>query len=147
MKRTLFSSQHHWIYLGAIILLIALVIAGLVQYETVRTGSESAKKANALADAAVQAGYPRPDTGTIERTLGTDGGPVCDDPGGALGTALWKIDVSNGAAFVGQRPVIGDMRALRAEEKILEIYCPDQLHEIEDRIAQLKTENTVRGTP
>lgn len=52
--------------------------------------------------------------------------------------------MSNGAAFVGQRPVIGDSQALRAEAKILEIYCPDKLHKIQDKIDDLKTDDTVR---
>ncbi|MFF8929953.1 hypothetical protein ACF1AO_22050 [Streptomyces longwoodensis] len=144
MSPTRFASEHKWLYAGAIVLLVALAVVGVIRYESVKKGNEAAEKANQLADAAVAAGYPRPDTGTIERSLGTDGGIVCDDPAGALASALWKINVSNGAAFVGQRPVIGDGRAVRAEAKILEIYCPDKLDKIQDRIDDLKTDTTVR---
>ncbi|NUP61339.1 MAG: hypothetical protein HOW71_04080 [Nonomuraea sp.] len=144
MTTTRFASEHKWIYIGAIVVLVALVIVGIIQYETVKTNNEAAKKANQLADAAVAAGFPRPDTGAVERALGTDGGVVCDDPAGALRTALWKTNISNGAAFVGQRPVIGDTRALQAEAKILEIYCPDKLHKVQDKIDALKTDDTVR---
>ncbi|MEU5663890.1 hypothetical protein [Streptomyces longwoodensis] len=144
MSPTRFASEHKWLYAGAIVLLVALAVVGVIRYESVKKGNEAADKANQLADAAVAAGYPRPDTGTIERSLGTDGGIVCDDPAGALASALWKINVSNGAAFVGQRPVIGDERAVRAEAKILEIYCPHKLDKIQDRIDDLKTDTTVR---
>ncbi|MFL1898285.1 hypothetical protein ACJWDR_04225 [Streptomyces tauricus] len=144
MSPTRFASEHKWLYVGAVVLLVVLAVVGIIQYDKVKTGNKAAEKANQLADAAVAAGYPRPDTGTIKRTLGTDGGNVCDDPASALKSALWKTNVSNGAAFVGQRPVIGDGRAIRAEAKILEIYCPDKLHKIQDRIDDLKTDSTVR---
>ncbi|NNN33202.1 hypothetical protein HLK59_23150 [Streptomyces sp. S3(2020)] len=144
MSPTRFASEHKWIYIGAIVVLVALAVIGVIQYESVKTTNEAAEKANKLADAAEDAGYPRPDTDVIERALGTDGGQVCDDPATALKSALWKINVSNGAAFVGQRPVIGDAKALRAEAKILEIYCPDKLDEFKDRLDDLKTDDTVR---
>ncbi|MGV9457078.1 hypothetical protein [Streptomyces sp. NPDC003635] len=145
MSPTRFASEHRWIYIGAIVVLVALVVIGIIQYEKVKSTNEAAEKANQLADAAEDAGWPRPDTRTIERTLGTDGGIVCDDPVSALESALWKINVSNGAAFVGQRPVIGDGRALRAEAKILEIYCPHKLEDFQDKFEDLETDDTVRS--
>ncbi|AWT44767.1 MULTISPECIES: hypothetical protein [Streptomyces] len=144
MSPTRFASEHRWLYLGAIVLLVALAVVGVIRYASLKETDEAARKANRLADAAEQAGYPRPDVGTIQRALGTDGGIVCDKPGSALESALWKINVSNGAAFVGQRPVIADAQAVRAEAKILEIYCPDQLHRIQDKIDDLRTDDTVR---
>ncbi|MER6672285.1 hypothetical protein [Streptomyces sp. NPDC000983] len=144
MSPTRFASEHRWIYIGAIVILLALAVIGVVRWENLRTTNAATEKANQLADAAVDAGYPRPDVDTIVRTLGTDGGIVCEDPGAALRTALWKTNVSNGAAFVGQRPVIGDSRALRAEAKILEIYCPEELDDFEDRFNDLETDDTVR---
>ncbi|MEU3792851.1 hypothetical protein AB0F07_24125 [Streptomyces fructofermentans] len=144
MSPTRFASEHKWIYLGSIVVLLALVVIGLVRYMGIARNNEAAQKANRLADAAEEAGYPRPNISVIEGALGTDGGLVCEDPASALKSALWKINVSNGAAFVGQRPVIGDRKALRAEAKILEIYCPDKLDRIEGRLDDLKTDDTVR---
>ncbi|MFI1925515.1 hypothetical protein [Streptomyces sp. NPDC020377] len=144
MSPTRFASEHKWIYIGAIVVLLAFVVIGLVNYETVKKTNQATDKAYQLADAAVDAGYPRPDTDTIVRALGTDGGIVCENPGGTLKSALWKINVSNGAAFVGQRPVVGDTRALRAEAKIIDIYCPEKLDDFEDRLADLETDDTVR---
>ncbi|MER5199383.1 hypothetical protein ACWD3J_40110 [Streptomyces sp. NPDC002755] len=144
MSPTRFASEHKWIYIGAIIVLLVLVVIGLIRYATIATSSRAATKANELADAAEAAGLPRPDTSQIADLLGTDGGLVCDDPASALKSALWKINVSNGAAFVGQRPVIGDSRALRAEATILEIYCPEKLDRIQDKLDDLKTDDTVR---
>ncbi|TXS54421.1 hypothetical protein [Streptomyces sp. t39] len=144
MSSTRFASEHKWLYVGAIVLLVALAVVGVIRYERVVSDNEAAEKANRLADAAEDAGYPRPNTATIERALGNDGGFVCDDPAGALKSALWKINMSNGAAFVGQRPVIADSQVVRAEAKVLEIYCPDELERIQDRLDDLDLDDTVR---
>ncbi|MFE1289481.1 hypothetical protein [Streptomyces sp. NPDC058751] len=144
MSPTRFASEHKWIYWGAIVVLLGLVVAGLVRYAAITTNNQATSKANQLADAAEEAGLPRPDTELIASVLGDDGGLVCDDPASALKSALWKINVSNGAAFVGQRPVIGDGRALRAEATIIEIYCPEKLDRINDKLDDLKTDDTVR---
>ncbi|MFJ9244510.1 hypothetical protein [Streptomyces sp. NPDC101776] len=144
MRTTRFASEHRWIYVGAIVVLVALAVVGVIRCNSVKTSNEASKKANQLADIAVEDGYPRPDTSVIQRALGTDGGAVCDDPATALKSALWKINVSNGAAFVGQRPIIGDTASLRAEARILEVYCPDKLHKIQKKLDDLKTDNTVR---
>ncbi|MEV6107218.1 hypothetical protein AB0M28_21285 [Streptomyces sp. NPDC051940] len=144
MSPTRFASEHKWIYIGAIVMLVVIAVIGLIQYESVKTTNEATKKANQLADAAEAAGYPRPDAAAIARTLGTDGGPVCDDPASALESGLWKVNLSNGATGPGQRPVISDTQVVRAEAKVLEIYCPDKLSKIQDRIDDLKTDDTVR---
>ncbi|MFD9460576.1 hypothetical protein [Streptomyces sp. NPDC060027] len=144
MSPTRFASEHKWIYIGAIVVLLTFVVIGIVRYATITANSKAVSKANELADAAEAAGLPRPDTELIAGLLGTDGGMVCDDPASALKSALWKINVSNGAAFVGQRPVIGDGRALKAEATILKIYCPEKLDKIQDKLDDLKTDDTVR---
>lgn len=141
---TRFASEHRWLYVGAIVLLVALAVVGVIRYNNVSTDREATDKANQLADAAVAAGYPRPNISTVKRALGTDGGQACEKPGTALTTALWKINLANGATGPGQRPVISDRRAVQAEKKVLEIYCPDKLHKIEDKINDLKTGTTVR---
>ncbi|MFB7254022.1 hypothetical protein [Streptomyces nojiriensis] len=50
----------------------------------------------------------------------SDGGIVREDPAFALKTALWKINLANGAAGPGQRPVIVDGMAVKAEAIVLE---------------------------
>ena len=44
------------------------------------------------------------------RSLGSDGGAVCDNPANALGRATLLDQMTNGADFVGRRPVIVDSR-------------------------------------
>ncbi|MFI8389404.1 hypothetical protein [Streptomyces sp. NPDC085540] len=144
MSPTRFASQHRWIYIGAIVLLVAFVVVGLIQYKAVRSTNQALDKANQLTDELVAAGFTRPDPHTLARALGEDGGIVCEDPASALKSALWKINLSNGATGPGQRPVIVDRRAVQAEALVLKVYCPDTLHRIQDEINDLKTEQTVR---
>ena len=49
----------------------------------------------------------------IVKSLGHDGGAVCDNPASALGKAVQNDQLTNGADFVGRRPVIVDRRILR----------------------------------
>ena len=67
------------------------------------------------------------DQDILVRSLGTDGGAVCDNPASALGKATLLDQITNGADFVGRRPVIVDRRILRGEALILQTYCPDKL--------------------
>ncbi|WP_329280473.1 hypothetical protein [Streptomyces sp. NBC_00691] len=144
MSPTRFASEHKWVYWGAIVILVGLVVTGLIRYESVRTNNETASKAHQLQEELVKAGYPSPDTETLERVLGTDGGPVCDDPGNALKTALWKIQQGNGATGPGMRPVITDSKAVEVERIVLQVYCPDEVDEFVDELNDLKTDDTVR---
>ncbi|WP_314252339.1 hypothetical protein [Streptomyces sp. DSM 40907] len=144
MSPTRFASQHKWIYISAIVLLIGFVVVGLIQYKAVRSTNQSLDKANQLADELAAAGFTRPDPSILARALGEDGGIVCEDPASALKSALWKINLSNGATGPGQRPVIADRRAVQAEALVLKVYCPDELQRIQDEIDDLKTGQTVR---
>ncbi|MGW2111726.1 hypothetical protein [Streptomyces sp. NPDC001948] len=144
MSPTRMASEHRWIYLGALVLLIGLVVVGVIQYTGVKATDESHRKAEELSGQLVEAGYPAPDTGTVQRLLGTDGGIVCESPDDALTTALWKIQLSNGSGGPGQRPVIADTRAIGAERIVLEVYCPDQVEAFDRTVDELRTDSTVR---
>ncbi|BFV56290.1 hypothetical protein KCMC57_up13940 [Kitasatospora sp. CMC57] len=145
MKRTMMASQHRWIYVSTIVLLIALLVTALLTFSQQKTTNEAARKAGQLSEKLVAAGYPAPDQGQIARTLGTDGGPVCEDPASALKTALQRINMSNGAGGPGQRPVISNTRTVQAEALALSVYCPDQLDDFERKVDDYKTAKTVEN--
>ena len=66
-------------------------------------------KAQQLTQKFERAGLPVPeDQDIIVRSLGTDGGNVCDNPASALGRAVFNDVIANGADFVGRRPIIID---------------------------------------
>ncbi|MFH8625793.1 hypothetical protein ACH4A8_28555 [Streptomyces vietnamensis] len=144
MSPTRFASEHKWIYWGAIVLLVGLAVTGVVRYASVKKNNETHAKADRLQEELVKAGYPSPDTDTVQQILGTDGGPVCEDPGSALNTALWKIHQANGATGPGMRPVIADTKAVQVERIVLQVYCPDKLDDFDEELKDLKTDDTVR---
>jgi hypothetical protein len=132
----------YWV-LGALV--VVLVIVGLITYSSNRDTREAQEKAQELTQKFQEAGLRVPQSQDIlTRSLGTDGGAVCDNPLNALGKALLLNQLTNGASFVGQRPVIVDRSILQGELLILQTYCPDKLEPYKDRIEQLKTDNVVK---
>jgi hypothetical protein len=115
---------HRWVI---IVVLVALVVIGLVVYRFHARSPQADAKADQLITALHQAGLPAPSRDTIARVLGPDGGPLCENPGSALNKALLDTQLVNGAAFVGQRPILGEANVIRAGEVALRVYCPDEL--------------------
>ncbi|WP_329495601.1 hypothetical protein [Kitasatospora herbaricolor] len=138
------GSQHRWIYLGSIVVLVAMLVIGLLSFTQVHATNEAYRKASQLSDSLQAAGYPVPSQDQIVRTLGTDGGAVCSDPADALVQAQWKYGMSNGAAGPGQRPVLSDRQVVQGEAIVLSVYCPDKLADIQDRIDDFDLRDTVR---
>jgi hypothetical protein len=135
-----------WIYwvIGAI--LVVLAIIGLFAYSGEKKDQESQQKAAELIAKFRAAGLPVPhDDDVIIHTLGDDGGPVCDDPQGSLRKAVLFDQLTNGASFVGKRPIIADPRLVQGELLILETYCPDELEEVRDDLEDLKTDDTIEN--
>jgi hypothetical protein len=115
---------HRWVIIGV---LIALVVIGLITYQFHARSPQADAKADQLITALHQAGLPAPGRDTIARVLGPDGGPLCENPGSALNKALLDTQLVNGAAFVGQRPILGEGKLIRAGEIALRVYCPEEL--------------------
>ncbi|MCU7826271.1 hypothetical protein [Kitasatospora sp. DSM 101779] len=144
MSPTRMASEHRWIYIGAIVLLVAMLVVGLLTYTQQHATNESYRKAQQLSDELVAAGYRAvPDQDQIAKTLGTGGGAVCENPAGALQNALWKVNLANGAAGPGQRPVVADARTVEAEAIVLNVYCPDKLEDFRHKLDDLDTAKTV----
>ena len=132
----------YWIVAAVV---VVLVVVGLVAYSSAKTDKEAQQKAEQLTQKFQQAGLPVPsDLSTITRSLGTDGGAVCDNPANALGKATLNDLITNGAGFVGRRPVIIDRRILLGEALILQTYCPDKLKPYQEKLLNLKTADTVK---
>src|SRR4051794_6600407 len=76
----------YWI-IGAV--LVVLVVVGLITYSANKQTAEAQQKAAQLTQKFKQAGLPVPaDQAMIERSLGNDGGSVCENPANALGRAV-----------------------------------------------------------
>ncbi|GAA1274132.1 hypothetical protein GCM10009665_72140 [Kitasatospora nipponensis] len=143
MSPTRMWSEHRWIYIGSIVVLVGMMIAGLFTYTQQKDTNEAHRKATQLNDALVADGFASRNIGNIADTLGTDGGVVCTDPNSALKRALWLVQLSNGAGGPGQRPVIVDKRVLEAGAEVVKVYCPEKLADYQQKINDLKTSDTV----
>src|SRR5262249_7756164 len=114
------KDPNRWLYwtIGAVV--VVLVIIGLITWHTGKANQEAQAKAQQLTAAFQKAGLTVPvKQESITAALGTDGGPVCDNPGNALGKAVLFDQFTNGASQVGRRPVIVDRRLILGEALIL----------------------------
>jgi type II secretory pathway pseudopilin PulG len=126
--------------------LIVLVIVGLLAYSSQKNDAEAQQKAQQLEQKFQAAGLAVPAShDDIVRTLGTDGGAICENPGTALGKAIFNDVLVNGADFVGRRPVVVDRRVVAGEAIVLQVYCPEKLQPYLDKVNKLKLRHTVKG--
>jgi hypothetical protein len=133
-----------WIYwvIGGLVLILCVI--GLITYNTNKESERAVQLAAELTQKLEAAGYTAPDQDILVRSLGDDGGAVCDDPAGALRVAILHDQISNGADFVGRRPVIVDNRVIVGEALILQTYCPDELQKFRDKFNDLKFDDTIK---
>ena len=132
----------YWI-IGATVVLLALI--GVLTYSGKKDDEAAQQKAAQLTAARASAGLAVPiDQDIIVRSLGSDGGAVCDNPANALGRATLLDQLTNGADFVGRRPVIVDPRVLLGQAQILQIYCPEELQEFKDKFDDIKTDEVIK---
>ena len=143
MSPTRMASEHKWIYIGAIVVLVVLAIVGLFTYTQQRATNEAHRKAQRLSDALVARGFRPFNAGNIALVLGTDGGAVCTDPNSALKRGLWLVQMANGAGGPGMRPIIADSRILEAGAEVIKVYCPERLPDYQEKIDDLKTADLV----
>ena len=132
----------YWIIAVAV---VVLMIVGLITYSGQKSSQQAQAKAQQLVTKFKAAGLPVPeDIDILTRTLGQDGGAVCDNPASALGKATLADQITNGADFVGRRPVIIDRDLVIGELLILQTYCPDKVTDYQDKIDDLKTDDTLK---
>jgi hypothetical protein len=136
--------EHRFLYWLIGLVVVVLAVIGLITYSGKQQSEEANAKATQLTQALQQAGLNVPaDQDIITRSLGTDGGAVCDNPANALGRALLFDQLVNGASFVGRRPVIADTNVLKGELAILNVYCPEKVQQFRDKTQDLKLDDTL----
>ena len=139
------TMSHGALYWITAIVVVVLAVVGLITYSANKSDQAAKDKAQQLTQAFQSAGLRVPaDPNIITRSLGTDGGAVCDNPGSALGKAVLVDQLTNGASFVGRRPVIVDRRILQGEALILQTYCPEKLQKYKDKIDAFKTDDVLK---
>ena len=139
------GNDHNWLLWAAGGVALVLCVIGLVTYSGKKETQQAQEKAQQLTQKLQAAGLRVPeDQNVFVRSLGSDGGAVCDNPATALGKATLLDTITNGADFVGRRPVIIDRRILQGEKLILETYCPEKLGDYQDKVNDFKTDNVLK---
>ena len=95
-----------WMYGAIAAFVIVLAVIGLITYSGNKRSDEATAKAQQLSQELQSRGLGVPDEDILVRSLGTDGGNVCDNPASALGKAVLNDQLTNGADFVGRRVII-----------------------------------------
>jgi len=135
MPHDQFPSPAHthpiWLYILVGAVVTGLAIWGVIAYRGHKDTKAANSKAQQLQDEFEAARLPTyPDTDEVGRTLGTDGGAVCDTPE-TLGKSFVTLQLSNGAGGPGQRPVRVAAQTLKGELLIIKTYCPEKLSEFQ----------------
>ena len=134
-----------WLYVLLGCVVVGLAIWGVIAYRGHKDMQAANTKAQQLQDTFKAAGLPTyPDTLQVARTLGTDGGAVCETPD-TFAKAFLKLQLSNGAAGPGQRPVRVANQTLKGELLIIQTYCPKKLSEFQKFVNTLNFADVVRG--
>jgi hypothetical protein len=131
-----------YIVLGAIVLI--LIITGIAVFKHAKATKSANDKANQLITELQSAGLPVPSQQQLARYLGEDGGSVCEDPSNALKRAALYAQLGNGAAGPGQRPIIGDSNIVKGMQAIIKVYCPQELAEFNQNVANLKFDDVIK---
>ena len=118
----------YWLVIGG---LGVLLIVMLVGWNYDRQNAEADAKAAELVAAYEQAGLRAPDQEQIARTLGDDGGSVCETADSELVQGYWKLRLGVGGEFY-VRPVRLDGRVREGLSLVVDVYCPEKRPDIED---------------
>ena len=109
--------SHRTLYLGIGAAVLILAILGVVDFKQGKESALARSRADRVVKLFAAHNLVVPvDHKTLINVLGTDGGPVCDHPGGALNKALQDQQFSNGASTVGSRPIRVDRQVVYGEE-------------------------------
>jgi hypothetical protein len=133
------------IYIVAAIVVVALLIAGLVVWNSGKSSRQAEQKAAQLTAAFEAAGLHAPSQDQIVRVLDNDGGAVCAHPAAGLSKAILLAQLANGAGGPGTRPIIADRRVVQGELLVLNVYCPDKLPDFKAFADKLLFRNTING--
>ena len=134
-----------WLYILVGAVATGLAIWGVIAYRGHQDTQAANAKAQQLQNEFETARLPTyPDTREVARTLGTDGGAVCDTPK-TLAKSFLTLQLSNGAAGPGQRPVRVAEQTLKGELLIIQTYCPEKLSEFQKFVNDLNYAEVVRG--
>lgn len=125
-----------WIYVVIIVVIVALMAAGVAVRRHEKDNREAHVKAQELITELEAAGFKAPAEDTIVELFGTSGGTFAENPGSGLLQA--QLAMQYGNAGPASRSVIIDKDLLRAGLIILEVYAPEKLAAYQEFLDGLK---------
>ncbi len=134
------EKSHTWVYVTIIVVIVALMVAGVVLYRDVKGGREAQAKAKQFVTKLQDAGLPAPTEAEAVRLYGVDGGPFAGSPDADLEQAEygWR----HGAAGAASRPFILDAGYVQAARIFVSVYVPDKLAAFDEYVAGLDTDDS-----
>ena len=134
------EKSHKWVYIVIVIVIAALMVAGVVLWRDVKTNREAHAKARQFIAQLNAAGLKAPSEDAVVRIFGVDGGGYAKNPDSALleSQYAWQL----GTAGPASRPVILDPDFAKAAAIYVSVYAPDKLAEFQKFVDGLKTQET-----
>ena len=134
------EKSHKWVYIVIVVVIVALMVAGVVLWRDVKTNREAHAKARQFIAQLNAAGLKAPSEDAVVRLFGVDGGGYAKNPDSALleSQYAWQL----GTAGPASRPVILDPDFAKAAAIFVSVYAPDKLAEFQKFVDGLKTQET-----
>jgi hypothetical protein len=134
------EKSHKWVYIVMVVVIVALMIAGVALWRDVKQTKEAHAKAKQFIAQLNAEGLNAPSEDAVVRLFGADGGGYAENPDSALlqSQFAWQLGTSGPAS----RPVILDPDFVKAAVIFVSIYAPDKLPEFIDFTNGLKTQET-----
>jgi hypothetical protein len=134
------EKSHKWVYIVIVVVILALMVAGVVLWRDVKTNREAHAKARQFIAQLNAAGLKAPSEDAVVRLFGIDGGGYAKNPDSALleSQYAWQL----GTAGPASRPVILDPDFAKAAAIFVSVYAPDKLAEFQKFVDGLKTQET-----
>jgi hypothetical protein len=140
------SHDNRLVYALVGVLIGALLLVGFLAYDQANDNKVAKQKAAQLEQLFQRLGLPNvPDEKVLARSLGTDGGAVCDTSDHDLTKAILDQQLSAGGGGVGARPIITDKNILNAELAIIAVYCPDKAQEFKDAFEDYDLDDVIKN--
>ena len=138
---TVQEKSHTWVFVALVVVIVALLIAGVALWREQEQTAEAKAKAREFIAALSAAGLQTPSEETAVRLFGADGGPYAQNPDEALTHSqyAWQLGTSGPAT----RPVILDPQFVRAAEIFVSVYAPDKLPEFQEFVEGLELQETI----
>lgn len=135
------EQSHKWVYIVIVVVIVALMVAGVLLYDQEKQSAEARAKAQEFVTKLEAAGLPAPSEEAAVRLFGTDGGPFIGKPDEDLLHAEYAWWHGTGGA--ASRPLILDPDFVKAAEIFVSVYAPDKMAAFQEFVDGLELEETI----